>query len=266
MVGYIQPSAAVKGSWEAFVYLYLPANLPAKTWNLEARSGTLLLKDSLSTQWPSTKPAIFGPVLKFDPFNPLPFYTVVRAGYPVYALKLTDSLAVKGINLSPNQTMTLGMYNRQTGNLQRSLAVYTDAKGSFELTFKPLSSDPTGAYKLVAFNNQDQVGSVDLAITEFSACANAPISHSYFGRLVHDNPAIILPNNVRKEPGKSSTLVGKLQLGMGAVILDGPRCADNMVWWKISFPIYPDSNSIVTTGWTAEGQGSEIWLVDYVPK
>jgi serine/threonine protein kinase/type II secretory pathway pseudopilin PulG len=62
-------------------------------------------------------------------------------------------------------------------------------------------------------------------------------------------------NNVRKDPGLDAELVGKLNPGEAFVVIGGPECKNEMVWWKI--------RSLVTeiVGWTSEGQVGEYWLV-----
>lgn len=62
-------------------------------------------------------------------------------------------------------------------------------------------------------------------------------------------------NNVRKDPGLDAELVGKLNPGEPFVIIGGPECKDEMVWWKVR------SLTTNTTGWTSEGQAGEYWLV-----
>jgi hypothetical protein len=47
--------------------------------------------------------------------------------------------------------------------------------------------------------------------------------------------------------------VGELNLVQSAVILEGPRCADQIVWWRVR-------TSAGLEGWTAEGQGESSFL------
>lgn len=64
-----------------------------------------------------------------------------------------------------------------------------------------------------------------------------------------------LPNVVRDKPGtddSTSTILGNIAGGEVFTVLDGPRCAEGMVWWEV------DYQGLV--GWTAEGQGDIYWL------
>jgi len=62
-------------------------------------------------------------------------------------------------------------------------------------------------------------------------------------------------NNVRKDPGLDADLTGKLDPGEAFIVIGGPECKDQMVWWKV--------RSLKTNliGWTSEGQAGEYWLV-----
>jgi hypothetical protein len=62
-------------------------------------------------------------------------------------------------------------------------------------------------------------------------------------------------NNVRKDPGLDAELVGKLDPGEPFIVIGGPECKDQMVWWKVRSL---ETNLI---GWTSEGQAGEYWLV-----
>jgi hypothetical protein len=63
------------------------------------------------------------------------------------------------------------------------------------------------------------------------------------------------PNRVRSEPSKSADIIGQLYPGTAAFVIEGPVCADGLVYWKVE-------HSTITggAGWTAEGDGKEYWL------
>jgi hypothetical protein len=60
-------------------------------------------------------------------------------------------------------------------------------------------------------------------------------------------------NNVRSSATTSSRIVGQILPGETVDILDGPRCAEGMIWWYVT-----STNGIA--GWTSEGDGREYWL------
>jgi hypothetical protein len=87
-----------------------------------------------------------------------------------------------------------------------------------------------------------------------------PCGGSYPSRLRVGDKAYIsydppLPNRVRSEANTSSEILGYLQVGEEMVILDGPVCAENWIWW------YVRSLDTGLTGWTAEGDFQDYWLV-----
>lgn len=79
------------------------------------------------------------------------------------------------------------------------------------------------------------------------------------GGFVH-NPPGEMPNRVRAEPNSSAAIVGQFLAGETYILLDGPVCVDNLVFWEISDPRLPGGS-----GWTAEGDGSEYWLETLSP-
>ncbi len=85
-------------------------------------------------------------------------------------------------------------------------------------------------------------------------CAGAPASRLANGGVVR----VTLgggPNNLRAEPGTSSSWVGEVPPG-GRMILthEEPICAGNMLWWNVW------TLDQAGAGWTSEGQGSSYWL------
>jgi hypothetical protein len=53
------------------------------------------------------------------------------------------------------------------------------------------------------------------------------------------------PNRVRELPSTSATFLGQLNPGTPIEVLEGPACAEGIVWWRVQ------SGTLV--GWTAEG-------------
>jgi hypothetical protein len=68
------------------------------------------------------------------------------------------------------------------------------------------------------------------------------------------------PNRVRSEPRKRDNLIGALNPGTVVKVLEGPICADGLVFWKVENAVIPGG-----AGWTAEGDGKEYWLEPYKP-
>jgi hypothetical protein len=68
------------------------------------------------------------------------------------------------------------------------------------------------------------------------------------------------PNRVRSEPRKGDNLIATLEAGTVVKVLEGPICADGLVYWKVESDKIPGG-----VGWTAEGDGKEYWLEPYKP-
>ncbi len=60
------------------------------------------------------------------------------------------------------------------------------------------------------------------------------------------------PNNIRAAPGKKAKYLTNMPQGSQFTITDGPACADGLIWWEVNY------NGKI--GWTAEGDGSHIWI------
>ncbi len=63
------------------------------------------------------------------------------------------------------------------------------------------------------------------------------------------------PNIVRSQPTRNAKELGKIYPGEEVEILDGPQCANKMVWWLVR------SLKTGLTGWTSEGDSEKYWLV-----
>jgi hypothetical protein len=68
--------------------------------------------------------------------------------------------------------------------------------------------------------------------------------------------------NVRLDPSISSAAIEKLPPGYKDMrIIDGPACADDLVWWKVELNAFSNVDKPRVTGWVAEGDESEKWLI-----
>lgn len=101
-----------------------------------------------------------------------------------------------------------------------------------------------------------QVGPLtDAADAGDRPCLNALPTRLRVDGYAYVNPEPPLPNNVRRDPGKDSPLIGDIRPGQPVKILDGPRCADGWVWWRVR-----DLETEIE-GWTAEGDKQNYWLI-----
>lgn len=89
----------------------------------------------------------------------------------------------------------------------------------------------------------------------WQACPSTYLSRLHVGDRAYVSYDPPYANIVRNKPNRSAKEVGRINPGEEVEILDGPQCADNMVWWLIR------SMKSGTTGWTSEGDLDKYWLV-----
>jgi Tol biopolymer transport system component len=68
------------------------------------------------------------------------------------------------------------------------------------------------------------------------------------------------PNRVRASPSTGAEVVAQIYGGTIVRVLEGPVCANGLVFWKVENASIPGG-----TGWTAEGDGKDYYLEPYKP-
>ncbi len=66
------------------------------------------------------------------------------------------------------------------------------------------------------------------------------------------------PNRVRSEPVKGENTIAQIYPGDVVKVIEGPICADGLVFWKVENTTIPNG-----VGWTAEGDKLDFWLKPY---
>ncbi len=88
-------------------------------------------------------------------------------------------------------------------------------------------------------------------------CPGAPPTQLMVGMrgtvLRFDSGAAAVPVRVRAAAGTGANQIGELRTGETFTVVDGPKCIDRLIWWKI------DSDTGVT-GWAAEGTQTNYFL------
>jgi hypothetical protein len=87
------------------------------------------------------------------------------------------------------------------------------------------------------------------------SCPGARTPRLWVGGYAYVNTEPPVANRVRSGPGTNYSIVERIQPGKAMEIIDGPKCADSWLWWKIR-----DLETNVV-GWTAEGDAQGYWLV-----
>lgn len=96
------------------------------------------------------------------------------------------------------------------------------------------------------------VGVLSTAQAQNSSCA------SVTSRLRIGGQGIVLPglpNNLRSQPSRTGASLGRIPAGGIFDVLEGPRCANGITWWNVSYR--------GVRGWTAEAQGFDVFVEPY---
>lgn len=93
-------------------------------------------------------------------------------------------------------------------------------------------------------------------ITRIPPCPNAPMT-----RLIIQERARVTDNgedlNLRRGPGTDQQIIQRIEPGEIFLVLDGPTCAEEYVWYQINYQ--------GTLGWIAEGDFEQYYTEPYLP-
>jgi hypothetical protein len=252
----------LKGMPVIALYVWLPPDATPGPWQVEARSAGARLTGSLSFSWPSDRPALYVPAGKYDPLVlPGEMYTALQGHETgLYRRKAGETLKLAGFNLPPNRKLTLAFYllsYQRGGVLYKSLPVQSDAQGRLSTSLAIAKNETPAMFHVAlvlhpaAEHARDSGPFVGLVA---ETCPDALLSSLLVGDTVQLTIGTDLKaNNLRSQPGLKGSKVGELDLTQTAVVLEGPRCADQIVWWRVR-------TSAGLEGWTAEGQGESRFL------
>jgi hypothetical protein len=127
-----------------------------------------------------------------------------------------------------------------------------------------LDSTPPEGFSPALNKLDDLIGSLQVGSTgQESAslpCLNAPPTRLRIDLFAYVNPDPPVPNNVRRDAGKANALLGEIEPGQAMKILEGPKCADGWVWWRVR------TLETDLVGWTPEGDAQNYWLVPCVSR
>jgi len=257
------------------VNAWLPPNAGSKPWKVTAQSGSTQVSGAFQTGWPKGLPVLYLDTANDPPFGP--FNNVYKPDLVIFkeneystmwghsdmaTLQPGRELVIHGLNLPVNQNLALAMYQHKPG-LDGALAaadvVKTDSQGHLDYKLSIGAWMPPGLYHLTVATDPilgDPYVGPFLGIYA-ETCPGAPDSILLKGDTIEIKPDPPIPSNIRSSPGISGKIVGRLNVGETALILDDFRCIDKMVWWKVR-----TSNGVV--GWTAEGKGEDRFIVPVV--
>jgi hypothetical protein len=131
--------------------------------------------------------------------------------------------------------------------------------GGGEASLTPFPTNSLGP-ELTATPQDTPHPTITTTALPWEACQGADyLSRVHVGDTVQvaENPP--LANRVRSRADLNASVLGYIQPGEEALVLDGPGCSNNWVWWKVK------SKESGLTGWTAEGDQNAYWLVPVAP-
>ena len=97
--------------------------------------------------------------------------------------------------------------------------------------------------------------SLSAGITTGAVCQEARPTRLKIGDFAFVSFYPPLRQRIRSSYGLDNPIFESIALGSAMKILDGPQCANNMVWWKVRVL------SSKLEGWTAEGDRDAYWLI-----
>lgn len=91
--------------------------------------------------------------------------------------------------------------------------------------------------------------------TTWYRCADARQTRLEVGDKAYVSFEPPLSNRVRESPGTSAAILGHIRPGEEVKVVEGPECTNGWVWWRVT------SLETGLSGWTAEGDEADYWLV-----
>jgi hypothetical protein len=278
--GYMSNISDVKGKRTiAELVFWKPIGIPEGIWDVAIKTKSIYLKTKMNVGWPKTEPRLGWEYHQPSILDRAPFLGSDIIGEKGQIANSGDKNTIQILNLKPNQTYSVGIYNRHSGvmDLNNEYTFLADKFGKHQADFSATQKNSPGFYvvailrpkpevlKLAEFyglTTDDLSSEFPLGLASYDhdcirvrwqACPNAPNSGLEKGLSARINPLNPTLNSIRSKSGLNNKLIGTMKIDEWADILDGPQCADNMVWWKIK-----TYSGII--GWAAEGQGNWEWL------
>lgn len=230
------------------IYIWLPPDFPYTQLRIDASNdGGKFAGIIKGVTWDDDNPYVYVPKTNLDPFN----YSDESVGY---SLGVGQQLIIQGINFAKNTSLPVGVYRGTYEELQFYNWIPSDSQGRISISLHFGSSSPPDYYTLAVFSNPPRIHQGEFIDIFANICLGAPASHLSVGDQVIINWEIPKSNNIYSRAGLKGSVVGIFKSGQTADVIDGWRCVDQMVWWKIH-------TSAGVEGWTSEGKGDEYWVV-----
>jgi len=248
--------------------LWMPAGLPYGSWNMVLFAAGSSVENNFDSIPHESLAISTLPDREIDLMPP----------YPCSVYGHGETVNIYGAGFAPNIEIPLGVYHDQdTGEtvLVDSLLVSSGDNGEFSAWVKVKDSYPEGQYSIVpneavfegvieqidatgCFRVEGTTAELEIVDTgeEFwDPCPGLHVSRLHVGDHAVVNVESYMPNRVRSIPERYiGELLGVIAPGETMWIIDGPECANDWVWWKVS------AEGQDLEGWTPEGDHFEYWV------
>ncbi|HSL28772.1 MAG TPA: hypothetical protein VK900_06185 [Anaerolineales bacterium] len=120
-----------------------------------------------------------------------------------------------------------------------------------------------GGYDFDSHQNSSYFGRIgsgtEIPVVQHPDCTSGwtRLQADSFARVSQENS---LPNRVREAPDHGAEIIYQIYPGTIVRVMEGPVCADRLVYWKVEHEGIPGG-----AGWTAEGDGSDYYMERYPP-
>lgn len=159
----------------------------------------------------------------------------------VALISLLISLFGRSTNLIPSQT----------GKFQNQVPIAMTANTIVHSTTPVPTRIKSSPTPMLTITNTDDTASVP-----WEACVGVKylsrLRIGDFAKVSNDPP---LRNRIRTKPSTSGEIIGFIDTGEEIVIVDGPGCSSEWVWWWVR------SLDTGLEGWTSEGDAEGYWLI-----
>lgn len=207
--------------------------------------------NAITLQPTATRAASASPAPPSATLVPSATASILPSATPMHTARPTRTARPPTLTPTPSPTLI--------GESSGKIAFVSDRDGNKEIYV--MNADGSGLTQLTQTggSNPSWLPTVPNSPTPLPDCTSG-WTRLTTGSLAQVSTTSATPNRVRAGPSRGNDIIGQLPPGAVVNVLEGPVCADGLVFWKVESDLIPGG-----AGWTAEGDGTEYYLVPYQP-